>query len=243
MTKLNQLVAIENGVKSKAQAELTELHHLSTKTALLSGISKVYSPKDDEGDQLPSESTLVQVKIPDVLDDVSTALTRLFDVTLTKESANASAKADVKVGNKVIIKDAPVTYLLFLEKQLVNIYTFVNKLPTLDPANEWHFDDNLGVYKTPETKTVRNKKVLKNHVKAEATEKHPAQVELFHEDVLQGYWSKTDFSGAIPATRKRELVNRVEELQKAVKFAREDANGTEVTDRKAGEEVFNYLFA
>lgn len=242
MTKLNQLVAIENGVKSKARAELTELHHLSTKTALLSGISKVYTPKED-GDDLPSESTLVQVKIPEILDSVSTALTRLFDVTLTKESANATAKADVKVGTTVILKDAPVTYLLFLEKQLVDIHTFVKKLPTLDPANEWHFDDNLGVYKTPETKTVRNKKVMKNHVKAEATDKHPAQVELFHEDVLQGIWAKTDFSGAIPATRKRQLVERVEELQTAVKYAREDANGTDVIDRKAGDAVFKYLFS
>lgn len=50
-------------------------------------------------------------------------------------------------------------------------------------------------------------------------------------------------SGALPATRVKELRERVERLQQAVKFAREQANSHEVTDVKAGEAVFGYLFA
>jgi hypothetical protein len=90
---------------------------------------------------------------------------------------------------------------------------------------------------------VRTKKVPRNHVKAEATEKHPAQVEVYHEDVVVGYWRTVKFSGALPAQRVNELLERVEKLQAAVKFAREDANGTEVTDQKPGKKVFDYLFA
>jgi hypothetical protein len=35
-------------------------------------------------------------------------------------------------------------------------------------------------------------------VKAEATEKHPAQVEVYHEDVVVGQWKTVKFSGALP---------------------------------------------
>jgi hypothetical protein len=85
--------------------------------------------------------------------------------------------------------------------------------------------------------------VPRNHVKAEATDKHPAQVEVYFEDVTVGTWTTTKFSGALPATRVHELEARVEKLAHAVKFAREEANGFEVSDRRVGEAVFGYLLA
>ena len=59
MAKLNQIIAIEKGVKSKSFQDLTEAHHAVQKPTLLSGISRVYQPKDEEGEQLPAESTKV----------------------------------------------------------------------------------------------------------------------------------------------------------------------------------------
>lgn len=243
MAKLNQIIAVENGVKTKTQREITELHRKVQKDALLNGINRTYQPKDDEGDKLPSESTRVQVRVGEVLDEVSSVLTRLFDVTFTKESGNKDATADIVIDNTTLVAGVPVTYLLFLEKQLVDIHTFVAKLPTLDPASEWEFDTNENVWKTKPVSTTRSKKVPRNWVKAEATDKHPAQVEIFHEDVIVGYWTKVDTSGAIPASRRAELLERVEKLQSAVKFAREEANNVEVADVKIGQRIFGYLFA
>lgn len=240
---LNKLIAIESGVKSGAKRKETDLYHALQKNALLSGISRTYQPKDDDGDKLPSETTLVQIKVEKVVKELAAELTRLFDVTLTKEVGNSNAKADVVVDGKTLLKQVPVTYLLFLEKQLVDINTFVAKLPTLDPASEWVYDTNNDVYVTTPVQTVRTKKVPRNWVKAEATDKHPAQVEIFHEDVIVGTWTKVDFSGAIPVTRKAELLSRVEKLITAVKFAREEANSLMVDDQYAGEKVFSYLFA
>lgn len=98
-------------------------------------------------------------------------------------------------------------------------------------------------WKTEPVRTLRTKKVPRNHVKAEATEKHPAQVEVYYEDVPIGYWTTVKFSGgALPARRVNELLDRVEKLQQAVKFAREEANGAEVTDQRVGDAVFGYLF-
>jgi hypothetical protein len=90
--------------------------------------------------------------------------------------------------------------------------------------------------------TLRTRKVPRNHVKAEATEKHPAQVEVYYEDITVGFWRTVKFSGALPARRVAELLERVEKLQRAVKFAREEANAYEVKSQKVGEALFSYLF-
>jgi hypothetical protein len=242
MTKLNQIIAVEKGVKSRSFQDLTESHHVLQKPALLAGISRTYRPKDEEGEQLPPESTKVQIRIEDVLTQVSATLTRLFDVTASKDATNAVAQADVVVDGRPLLERVPVTYLLFLEKQLTDLHTFVRKLPVLDAAGTWAFRDSANSYSTEPVRTIRTKKVPRNHVKAEATDKHPAQVEVYYEDVAIGYWTTVKFSGALPASRVAELLGRVEKLQQAVKFAREEANSTEVTDRKVGDTIFGYLF-
>jgi hypothetical protein len=63
------------------------------------------------------------------------------------------------------------------------------------------------------------------------------------EDIPAGDWTTVKFSGALPAARVRVLLDRVTALQQAVKYAREEANTTEITDREAGEKVFGYLLA
>jgi hypothetical protein len=242
MPKLNQIIAVEKGVKSRSLQELTEAHHAVQKPALLTGIARTYQPKDEEGEQLPPESTKVQVRTEDVIRQVTTTLTRLFDVTATKDATNRVAVADVVVDGRTLLSDVPVPYLLFLEKQLTDLHTFVKKLPVLDAAESWVFNDSADCWSTEPVRTIRTKKVPRNHVKAEATEKHPAQVEVYYEDIPVGYWTTVKFSGALPAKRVSELLERVEKLQQAVKFAREEANGVDAVDRKTGEAVLAYIF-
>lgn len=240
--QLNQIIAIQKGVISQAERGLTSIYHKLQKGGLLSGISRTYQPLDELGEQLPPESTRVQLNVEDALKEVAGLLTRLFDVTATKDYANCSAFGNVVVDGVTILEDVPVTYLLFLEKQLVNLHTLVVKLPTLDPSSAWSYDLTSASWRADQVRTTRTKKVPRNHVKAEATDKHPAQVEVYHEDVVVGYWTKVDFSGAMPQDRVNEIAARVEKLQEAVKFGREQANGREVTDQSIGSVVFGYLF-
>ncbi|OLB67265.1 MAG: hypothetical protein AUI10_00525 [Actinobacteria bacterium 13_2_20CM_2_72_6] len=242
MARLNQIIAVEKGVKSRSFAELTETHHALQKSVLLAGIARNYQPKDEDGEQYPPESTKVQVRAEEALRQTATTLTRLFDVTATKDWANCVAKADVKVDGTTLLEGVPATYLLFLEKQLTDLHTFVSKLPVLDASDSWAFDQAADCWATEPVQTTKTKKIPRNHVKAEATEKHPAQVEVYYEDVVVGHWRTVRFSGALPAKRIKELVERIDKLQQAVKFAREEANNTEVTDQRVGERVFGYLF-
>ena len=46
-----------------------------------------------------------------------------------------------------------------------------------------------------------------------------------------------------PAQRVNELLARVEKLQEAVKYAREEANNIEADEQKMGERVLGYIFA
>lgn len=241
--KLNQVIAIEKGTKSRSLQDLTEAHHNLQKTTMLAGIARTYRPKDEEGEQFPPESTRVQLRAEDVIRSTSETLTKLFDVVATKDWANCDAKADVVVDGKVLLSQVPATYLLFLEKQLLDLHTFVKKLPVLDASESWTFDPSADCWATEPVSTLKTKKVPRNHVKAEATEKHPAQVEVYYEDVVVGTWRTIKFSGALPARRVHELLDRVEKLQEAVKFAREEANNREVTEQKIGATVFNYLFS
>ena len=204
MAKLNQIIAVANGKKTGTQKSLTDIYQKLGKSELFSGITRVYHPDDDGGETLPKETKMLQMKSSDAINEAKNALVELFDVTLTQDVANTQAKSDVVVDGNTILSNVPVTYLLFLEKQITDIGTFVSKLPTLDPAEQWVFDPNTDSYRTDPTVTNRTKKVLRNHVKAEATDKHPAQVEVYSEDVKVGEWSTIKFSGAIPSKEKNE---------------------------------------
>lgn len=243
MAKLNQIIAIEKGVKSRTQRDLTDAHHALQKQALLAGITRTYQPDDEMGEKFPPETTRVQVRAQDMIQKTQEVLTELFDITATKDETNCHARADVVVDGKVLLTKVPVTSLLFLEKQLVDLHTFVKKLPVLDPSENWHFDASGDCQVTDAAFTVKTKKVPRNHVKAAATDKHPAQVEMYHEDVRVGQWKTVKFSGACPQKQVNELLERVEKLQKAVKFAREEANNTEVTQKQFGAAVFGFLFS
>ena len=243
MAKLNQIIAIERGEKQRSERKRTDVHKLSSKEELFSGLTRTYKPIDEEDqDKLPPEKKLVERTVQDAIEDFTSADGRLLDVTATKDWANTKAKADVKIDGNVILEGVPVTFLLFLEKRIIDLRTFVSKLPTLDPAKEWSLDSNTGFYKTDVQETIRTKKVRKNHVLAEATPEHPAQVEMYTEDVPVGKFEKIDFSGAWPRKRVDDTIARCDALLNAVKFAREQANETEVEDITVSEAIYGYVF-
>ena len=241
MAKLNAIIALLAGKKTRSHEAIGNIHHRVQKVDLTSGVNRTYRPKDEDGDHLPPENKEVQLTVDQANDEFRVALSELLDVAATQDWGNCTAMADVEANGTVIIEDAPVTYLLFLEKQLKDIYTYVSKLPVLDPAENWTFDDTKGCY-TCSSETTRTKKVPRNHVKAEATKEHPAQVEIFHEDIIAGYWTTTKFSGAMKKVDKDAMIRRVRELQDAVKVAREKANSVEVTPKKVSEAIFGYIF-
>jgi hypothetical protein len=60
IAKLNQIIAIEKGIKSRVSSELTKLYKTVQKPDLFNGFSKIYQKKDEESEDLPPEQKRVQ---------------------------------------------------------------------------------------------------------------------------------------------------------------------------------------
>lgn len=243
MAKLNQIIAVVNGKKTETQKALTEVYRKCEKSELFSGLSRSYTPKNEEGEQLPPEGKKLQYSVGEAVKDFTSSLSGLFDIVFTQEVANTRAKSDIIVDGVTLVKDVPVSYLLFLEKQLVDINTFVSKLPTLDPSETWSFDENQDAYVSVPSFSNRTQKTLMHKVVYEATPEHPAQVQTWNEDIVVGQWKTIKFSGSMPAKQKKDMVEKVKKLQDAVKFAREQANLVDVSNENISEKIANYLFA
>lgn len=238
--KLNQIVALEKGIKAEATSATNKAYHALQKPQFFSGQDRTYQRRDDEGEEYPPEPVKLQLRAETVLRDLVPKLTRFYDLTATKDAGNQTASVDVIVDGEVLLPQIPVTTCLFLEKQLVDLYTLVSKLPVLDSAENWSVNAN-GDYVTPPVHTNKTKKVPQTLVKAAATDKHPAQTEVFFEDKVVGTWSTVKISGAMDPQKREKLLEKIRALQTAVKTAREQANMTEVVDRKIGDAVFGYL--
>ncbi len=139
MAKLNQIIAIQAGKKSQAKETLTEAYHKLKKPDLLSGIVRTYQPKDEDGEPLPEERKQVQLKVNELIRQVARDLAEMYDVVATQDWSNCQARADIIVDGRTLLRQVPVTHLLFLEKQLVDLRTLIDALPTLDTAEEWEY--------------------------------------------------------------------------------------------------------
>lgn len=243
MQKLSQVVAVEKTAKQRAQHEIDVLYKLAQKPSLFDGFTKVYKKKDENDEDVPPQKQNVQQSADRLLADLTERWIPLYDITATKDYANCSARADVNdASGQPILKEVPVTFLLFIEKQLGDLYTIVKKIPTLDSAEIWSVDSATGQHRTEPQLTSRTKKVQKGIVLQPPTKEHPAQTQLIVEDVNVGTWEHTKFSGAARADRKRKLLGRIEELQISVKKARAECNMADAPEQSVGRALFHHIF-
>lgn len=240
---LGEVVAIEKAARQTANKRTGELFKLAQKVPVFFGLRRAYTPKDDDGLQLPPEGNIVQQRVPDLMEHFRDALGLSLDLAATKDSANTSARADVVVGGEVILENVPVSHLLFLEHQLTDVRAFVGALPILTAEDTWTFNSQTGLSEADPVRSHRNEKHEVPLVLFPATKDHPAQVKTTMEETYVGYWTNVKLSGAIPAERKRELLNRVDYLMEAVKIAREQANQVAAPRVFVAEHIFGFLFA
>jgi hypothetical protein len=244
MPKLNQINAIVSGRKGDTEKAITEIYKLVQKDALFAGRERTYRPIDEvTGQKQPPESQRVQQRADDLIRQAVVKWTDLWNLIYTQDLGNQQAKADVVVDGKAVLTAVPVTFLLFLDKQVNDLETFISKLPTPDPAEEWSHDPNSGLLRSKATESIRTSKEPTVIVKYEATEKHPAQTELFTKDVPIGTWTQILYSGCIPTDRKNVILDRIKKLQDAIKTAKEQANLFEIEKQKIADTLMGFVFA
>ena len=243
MPKLNQINALVTARKGDAEKQVTELYKLVQKEQLFAGRERTYRPLDEvNGQKLPPESQRVQQRADDLIRQAREKWAELWNLVATQDAGNQRAKADITVDGKALLEGVPVASLLFLDKQVNDLETFVSKLPTPDPAEEWTHDPNTGLLRSRTTESVRTSKEPTVIVKYPATTEHPAQTELFTKDVPVGNWTQILYSGCIPTDRKNAILARVRKLQDAIKLAKEQANLLDVERQKPADALLGYVF-
>jgi len=239
--KLNQIIAIAKGEKSRKE-KVTKHYQALNKEQLFDGFSREYTPLLEDGEKLPKEVKNVQMTVRGAIQESIKVLESMFNVIATQDVGNCEAKADVVVDGVTLLKSVPATHLIFLEKQLIDLDTFVSAFPTLDPAEKWTFSSEGMHYVSEPRETTRTKKTPRRFEKAAATKEHPAQVDVYYEDVPVGTWKMIKFSGNVSKKEKDEMLEKIRKLSTAVKLAREEANSADVTMSDFGTNVLKYIF-
>lgn len=245
MVKQNQIVAVTGGLGTRATTAFSDALKKLGHEPLFNGLRRVFEPKTVDGEEPVTQVTdynKVQQVAGKVMLDATDSIANWLDACLTRDSGNMVAKADVVVDGTVIVRDAPVPFLLSLADQLGHVRKLIETAPVLSDSRNWEFNPSSGFWESDEERRASFKPTKRPLVLHPPTDKHPAQTTVIDEDIFQGHKVTRYLSGALHGARKRELLQRVGRLQDAVKMAIQEANATEVEQRKVGGALFGWLF-
>ncbi len=248
MAKLHQLLATDNSLKGQAQKCRTEMQTTLEKKRHLFEEKRITFTSLAEGSPAVTEDQRdIQTTVRKEVAWLSSILTKAIDAAYAIDIANTQAKSDIVLESGVILfKDVPATALLQLEKRIKEVQEFVRTIPTLDPAKGFSLDLNKepGIYVGREVRKNRTSKEIVPLVLYAATDKHPAQVEKISKDIVIGTILEQEWSSLITPALKAELLERSEDLYRAIATARSKANDQEVDTRehKIGERLLDHIF-
>ncbi|QIG72841.1 hypothetical protein EVB97_295 [Rhizobium phage RHph_Y65] len=247
MGKLHEILAVEGdlvGVAKKVTEEAIatfskRADHFSETTTE----QKYFA--DDEQHLNTSESKAMVTTVPAKLKYVVDPIAKFFDAYYSKEATNQIAKADIEVKGTTLFTDVPATVLLGMETKLRELRKVYESIPTLAPGVFWEKDVNreAGVYRArePEVRFV-TKKTVRPITLSPATDKHPAQIEKVNEDLPVAKKTITTWSSMMSSADKSKVLERIDTLIRAVKTARQRANGTEAISASSfGEKIFDFI--
>ena len=242
MGKLHELLAVEPSLKAEAQRVLSQVKSIFTSgTTRLIGQIRSYQPLEEGGEKFETEISNLATTTAAELDRIAETFGAWMDAAVQKETTNQDACADVMLDGETFLELLPATALLNLESKLAEIRQVYAAIVINDPTVKWEWDEQQGHYVSRPRVTYRTRKVPRAHVLYEATTEHPAQVEMYHEDIRVGTWTAIIHSGAFAPKERQARLERINALLRAVKQARQRANNEDVTSRRVAEKIFNYI--
>jgi archaellum component FlaF (FlaF/FlaG flagellin family) len=245
MAKMHELLAVESDTQGQFRKMLVETRKVFGNDHLFKGFVRKLEMFDEEQSHLNTvEHDELGTTVQDRLDYTSNFITRYLDIVLQKETTNQKASADLIVNGVVIAENVPATFLLGLESKLKEIREIYEAIPTLDVSVKWEEAQDLGegvfrqAYPEESTKT---KKQFQHQILVEPTEHHPAQIEKWEEQMPVGKYVKENWCSMITSTRKAKLLERIDQVSRAVKKARQRANNTEVEKVNIGKKLMDFI--
>ena len=249
MAKLHELLAVESNLRTQADSCRVDLMNtFEKKTNHFKEVVVSFQPIE-EGNPPTIESQLkLQTTVTRELDWIGEKIAKAINISHAIDIANTLAKADVVLDNgRVLLENVPATSLLQLEKRVREVHSLVQGIPTLDPSKNFQVDDSMGhgIYRARDDSRPRTKKSFSYIVMVPPTDRHPAQVKELMEDAVVGHTTSQEWSSLITVGEKASMLDRVEEILRAVKKARARANEVEVDVKEAqiGWSILGYIFA
>lgn len=247
MAKLHELLAAAKSITGQATHKRTELMATFDKRVHLFSKKLVTFKPVTEGipDEI-REQRDIQTSVKAELAWISKAIVKAIDAGFSIDVANTEATADIVLeSGSTLATGIPATALLQLEHRIKELAELLKTVPTLDPAKGFKLDPDTGdgVYKAIEVNKVSTKKVEEFITVAAATKEHPAQVTKVTNDVKVGTILEQEWSSLITPSDKADLLDRCEDLLRAVVAARSRANDANVDQKvtKIGDMLLGYV--
>lgn len=247
MAKLHEVLAVRGQLKGQAESTRTDLGAtFKSKRHLFEEKTVTFRPSEEGAESKREEQKDLQSTVMKELNWIAGIVSKYIDVSYQIECGNTSARADIILEDgTVILKGVPTTALLELEKRSGEIQDLIKAVPTLDPAKGFSIDINRGsgdIFKARDVTKTRTKKVIQPLVLYPATVQHPAQTKEISVDIEVGTLLEQEWSGLITPAAKASMLERAEELTRAITQARQRANEVEVpAAMEVGKKLFNYV--
>ena len=191
------------------------------------------------------ETTILETTVDENIDYLVKPVAAYWDAVLQKDATNQLAVSDLIVNGKTIATNLPATFLLGLEKKLVDLRKVYDAIPTLPPGIKWIPDETAekaGIFMTAiPTEEFKTKKDIEFKEAAPPTKEHKAQMVQVPIMTNIGKYTTDRMCGMFTPLRKAQCIARVDEVLKGVKQARNRANGQEVVDARVGEVILNFI--
>jgi hypothetical protein len=248
MTKLHEIIAVEGDVESVAKKVIDEGvvtftkkpdHFNGQQTSL-----KMFKEEDRQQEVAETKDMVDTVK--DKLAYIFDQVAKHYDLYATKGLTNTKACADIVVDGTTLASDVPATVLLGMESQLKQIRALIEAAPTLAPGVPWQpaTTRGAGVYETREPDVrMKTVKTVQHKILVAPTDKHPAQIEKWTEDLPVGKYEVHKWSGMLSPAEKSLLLSKTDNLIRSVKKARQRANNTEVVELPLGKRLLDYILS
>jgi len=244
--RLFEVLVIEGQLKGQAQATRTDLKAtFEKKRHLFEEKLTTFQPVEEGAAGVIEAQSSIQSTIAQELHWLAGVWTKALDVAYQVAEGNTIARADVVLDDgTVLLAGVAATALLELDKRASEIQEIVSAVPTLDPAKGFQPDADRGrnIFRARDVKKTRTRKVQEPLVLYPATPEHPAQTQLVSVDRPAGQITEQEWSALITPATKSLMLERAEELRRAVKAALHRANAVVLTSEPTcGKVIFDYV--
>lgn len=248
MSKLHELLAVETDISGQTKACMSDLkttfgskgHHFTKRVVT----RKFMDPALSDHTEI---NLALQTTVGRELVWIGEKMQSLLDIGHQVDIGNNQATADVVLDDgTVLLKNMPTTSLLRLAHRLVELQDLITAIPTLDPAKNFTRDPTEGsdIHRAVDVEKLHGDKVFDYVVMVGPTERFPAQVKELMRDKTTSTTLTQEWSGLITVAQKGDMLDRVEDVKRAVKKARARANevAVDVKQHVIGVSVLDHVF-